>query len=123
MPDPIPSPHCGAPAHNAERSWLDCTHGSIEHRTTSADRRAVWDRRQGADYRMTTGWWDRGRAIGGTSSPNCASSTSQPPRSAVCSCQRARAGAARGCSGRRQGPSEIDDSDRGRKVNLQVSGG
>jgi hypothetical protein len=28
-------------------------------------RRLVWDWRPGRDYRMTTGRWDRGRAIGG----------------------------------------------------------
>jgi hypothetical protein len=34
MPDTIPTPHCGAPAHSIEQAWLDSTHGPIQHRTT-----------------------------------------------------------------------------------------
>ena len=50
---------------------------------------------RGRDYRMATGWWDRGRAVGGTSSPGCASSASHRSLTNGRSCP----GAGTGCAG------------------------
>jgi hypothetical protein len=72
MPDTIPTPHCGAPAHSTERSWLDSTHGPIEHRSTgcmSKHWRAPAPRRPSgsgrplriAAWRRCPADWTRGR--------------------------------------------------------------
>ena len=47
---------------------------------------------RGRDYRMTTGRWDRGRAVGGNILPICVSSAKEPRRTRCVPCRTLRAG-------------------------------